>query len=95
MKRPPCGTTYKMVISRDPQQKYLYVADGTNDEVWMLDRQSGKTLGNFGAQRHLRRAVPLDQRDRHRLEGQPVHGRGGREQADPEVRAGDGNRPID
>ena len=45
---PPCGTTYKLAISRDPQQKYLYVADGTNDKVWILDRQSGKTLGSFG-----------------------------------------------
>ena len=47
-KFPPCGTTYKLAISRDPQQKYLYVADGTNDKVWILDRDSGKTLGGFG-----------------------------------------------
>jgi hypothetical protein len=45
---PPCGTTYKLAISRDPQQKYLYVADGTNDKVWILDRASGKTIGSFG-----------------------------------------------
>ncbi len=48
LKFPPCGTTYKLVLSRDPQQKYLYVADGTNDRVWILDRQTGKTLGGFG-----------------------------------------------
>lgn len=48
-KMPPCGTTYKMVFSKDPQQKYMYVADGTNDHVWILDRKSGKTLGNFGS----------------------------------------------
>jgi hypothetical protein len=47
-KLPPCGTTYKLVISKDPQQKFLYVADGTNNKVWILDRQSGKTLGSFG-----------------------------------------------
>ena len=47
-KLPPCGTTYKLVISKDPQQKFLYVADGTNNKVWILDRQSGKTLGWFG-----------------------------------------------
>src|SRR4051812_22581498 len=45
---PPCGTTYKLAISRDPQQKYLYVADGTNDVVWILDRATGKTIGHFG-----------------------------------------------
>lgn len=47
-KMPPCGTTYKLAISRDPQQKYLYVADGTNNKVWILDRDSGKTIGSFG-----------------------------------------------
>ncbi|MSO83346.1 MAG: hypothetical protein EXQ53_08640 [Acidobacteria bacterium] len=47
-KMPPCGTTYKLAISRDAQQKYLYVADGTNNRVWILDRQSGKTIGSFG-----------------------------------------------
>ena len=45
---PPCGTTYKLAISRDAQQKYLYVADGTNDKVWILDRATGKTIGSFG-----------------------------------------------
>ena len=45
---PPCGTTYKMVFSKDPQQKYMYVADGTNNRVWILDHESGKTLGSFG-----------------------------------------------
>lgn len=47
-KMPPCGTLYKLAISRDPEQKYLYVADGTNNRVWILDRQSGETLGSFG-----------------------------------------------
>ena len=48
-KMPPCGTTYKMVFSKDPDQKYMYVADGTNNHVWILDHKTGKTLGNFGS----------------------------------------------
>jgi len=48
-KMPPCGTTYKMVFSKDPDQKYMYVADGTNNHVWILDRKTGKTLGSFGS----------------------------------------------
>src|SRR5687768_13204970 len=48
VKMPPCGTTHKLAISRDPQQKVLYVADGTNNKVWILDRKSGKTLGSIG-----------------------------------------------
>jgi len=45
---PPCGTLYKLALSKDPAQKYLYVADGTNNRVWILDRQSGETMGSFG-----------------------------------------------
>jgi len=65
-KMPPCGTTYKMVLSKDPEQKYLYVADGTNNHVWILDRNSGKTLGSFGSngkyagQLHWINAVGVD-----------------------------------
>ena len=65
-KMPPCGTTSKMVFSKDPEQKYLYVADGTNNHVWILDRNSGKTLGSFGSngkyagQLHWINAVGVD-----------------------------------
>jgi DNA-binding beta-propeller fold protein YncE len=55
-----------MVFSKDPEQKYMYVADGTNNHVWILDRSSGKTLGSFGAngkyagQFHWINAVGID-----------------------------------
>jgi hypothetical protein len=68
VKGSPCGTTYKLAISRDPQQKYLFVADGHNFVIWMLDRQSGKTLGYFGGngrlagQLHFPNAVATDSR---------------------------------
>jgi hypothetical protein len=67
-KLPPCGTTYKLAISTDPQQQYLYVADGTNNRVWILDRQSGRTLGSFGGngryagQLHWINAIAMDSR---------------------------------
>ena len=63
-----CGTMYKMVISKDPQQKYLFVADAHNDVVWTVDRQSGKTLGSFGGsgrlagQMHFPNAIGIDTR---------------------------------
>jgi len=44
---PPCGSLYKMIISKDPEQKYLFVADGTNNKVWILNRTSGATIGSF------------------------------------------------
>ena len=64
----PCGTMYKMVISKDPQQKYLFVADGHNFVIWMVDRVSGKTLGHFGGngrlagQLHFPNAIGIDSR---------------------------------
>lgn len=66
VKGSPCGTTYKLAISKDPQQKYLFVADGHNFVIWILDRQSGKTLGHFGGngrlagQLHFPNAVSID-----------------------------------
>ena len=42
-----------MVISKDPQQKYLFVADAHNDVIWTVERQSGKTLGYFGGSGRL------------------------------------------
>jgi DNA-binding beta-propeller fold protein YncE len=48
LKDPPCGTVYNLALSRDPQQKYLLVADGTNNMVWILDRKTGAPAGSFG-----------------------------------------------
>jgi hypothetical protein len=48
MKDPPCGTVYNLTFSHDPQQKYLLVADGTNNMVWILDRKTGAVAGSFG-----------------------------------------------
>jgi hypothetical protein len=31
-----CGTMYKMIISKDPEQKYLFVADAHNDVIWTV-----------------------------------------------------------
>ena len=45
---PPCGTVYNLALSRDPEQKFVFVADGTNNRIWILDRKSGRTVGSFG-----------------------------------------------
>ena len=61
-----CGSMYKMVISKDPEQKYLFVADAHNDVVWIVDRESGETLGYFGGngrlagQFHFANAIGID-----------------------------------
>jgi DNA-binding beta-propeller fold protein YncE len=35
-------------LSRDGSQSYLYAADGENNRVWMLLRETGAVLGTFG-----------------------------------------------
>jgi DNA-binding beta-propeller fold protein YncE len=42
------GSVWDVAFSRDPQQKYLYVADGMNMQVHILDRQSLEVLTSFG-----------------------------------------------
>ena len=42
------GSVWDVAFSKDPQQKYLFIADGVNDKVRIIDRQSLKELTNFG-----------------------------------------------
>jgi DNA-binding beta-propeller fold protein YncE len=42
------GSVWDIAFSRDPQQKYLYVADGQNDRVRILDRATLEELTTFG-----------------------------------------------
>ena len=42
------GSVWDITMSRDPQQRYLYVADGTNNQIKVIDRQSLKLLTTFG-----------------------------------------------
>ncbi|HSQ28316.1 MAG TPA: hypothetical protein VLN49_00610 [Gemmatimonadaceae bacterium] len=42
------GSVWDIAFSRDPQQRYLYVADGMNMKVHVLDRQSLDELTSFG-----------------------------------------------
>ena len=49
----PGGTTYGIAFSPDPEQRFAYVADGTNEKVWILDRASLETVGSFGSGGHF------------------------------------------
>jgi len=42
------GSVWDIAFSRDLQQKYVYVADGMNMKVHVLDRQSLDELTSFG-----------------------------------------------
>jgi DNA-binding beta-propeller fold protein YncE len=42
------GSVWDIAFSKDPQQRYLYVADGKNEKVYVIDRQSLQILTSFG-----------------------------------------------
>lgn len=42
------GSVWDIAFSRDPQQKYIYLADGKNERVYIIDRQSLEILTQFG-----------------------------------------------
>ena len=42
------GSAYGVALSRDPKQLFIYVADGSDDHIAILDRQSLETIGSIG-----------------------------------------------
>jgi DNA-binding beta-propeller fold protein YncE len=42
------GSTFDIALSRDPQQKFLYVADGSNMKIHILQRDTLEILTDFG-----------------------------------------------
>ena len=42
------GSVWDLTFSRDPQQRFVFVPDGTNQKVWILDRATLTVVGEFG-----------------------------------------------
>jgi len=42
------GSVWDVAFSRDPQQRYIFMADGVNEKVKIIDRQSLKEITTFG-----------------------------------------------
>ena len=42
------GSVWDVAFSKDPQQRYLYIADGANERVNIVDRQSLEVVSSFG-----------------------------------------------
>jgi len=42
------GSVWDIAFSKDPQQKYLYMADGANEKIRVFDRESLTELTSFG-----------------------------------------------
>ena len=48
----PRGAAWWVAFSRDPQQRYMFVVNGRNEAVHILDHSSGQILGSFGRPGH-------------------------------------------
>ncbi len=42
------GSVWDIAFSKDPQQKYIYLADGSNEKVYIIARESMEILTSFG-----------------------------------------------
>jgi DNA-binding beta-propeller fold protein YncE len=42
------GAVWDIAFSKDPQQKYIFLADGSNEKIHILDRESLDVLTSFG-----------------------------------------------
>jgi DNA-binding beta-propeller fold protein YncE len=48
----PRGTAWWVAFSPDKEQKYMYVVNGRNEEIHILDHESGAILSTFGRPGH-------------------------------------------
>ncbi len=46
------GTVWGLAFSTDPDQRLLYVVDGRNERVYVIDHATGETLTHFGRAGH-------------------------------------------
>lgn len=46
------GTAFGIALSADPAERFLYMPDGRNEKVWILERKSMDILGSFGCAGH-------------------------------------------
>jgi hypothetical protein len=37
-----------LVLSEDPDERYIFLADGSNEQIVTLDRATGEPLSSFG-----------------------------------------------
>src|SRR5262249_14269700 len=42
------GSVWDIAFSKDPQQKYIFLADGKNEKVYIMDRNSLEIISSFG-----------------------------------------------
>ena len=79
------GSVWDMTFSRDPQQTYIYMANGVNEKINILLRSSLEVLTSFGDGGRQPGPVLRRPQPRHRFEGQSLHDRDLHRRARPAV----------
>ena len=46
------GSVFDLAFSRDPDQRFVFVADGVSEKVWILRRSDLEILGSIGQAGH-------------------------------------------
>ncbi len=81
------GSVWDIAFSNDAQQRFLYVADGMNKTVWIVQRDTLAPVSRFGDGGRYPGHVLRGRQRRRRFEGQRLHRRRERRQARAEVRS--------
>ena len=55
----PEGSVFDIALSRDPEQRFVFIADGIAERIWVLRRSDGKILDWFGYPGHQGGALLL------------------------------------
>ena len=81
------GAVWDIAFSADSAQRYLFVADGQDQKIFILRARHARRAGELRRRRPVARTVLRRRQRRRRLAGQRLHGRDVRGQARAEVRA--------
>ena len=81
------GSVSELAFSPDAEQRFIYMVDGVNNELRIVERATNAVLGRVGRPGPLCRAVPRRAQRRRRLARQRLHDRGQHGAARAEVPA--------
>ena len=79
------GSVWTVSFSRDSAQKYLLVADGENNVIWILRRADGTVASSFGHNGRNAGYFPLGPSSRNRFQGQFLYRRSRHRQKNPKI----------
>ena len=69
------GSVWDIAFSNDAQQRFLYVADGMNKTVWIVQRDTLTPVSRFGEGGRYAGPLLRGRQRRGRFEGERLHGR--------------------